>query len=703
MNIKKLRISELPLMILWVVPLVAWPSTTDGSLTIKWALISSSAAFIFLLYINRIVRTIFIFDSITALYSLFILVEASHLLNPDHALITIREFYFHSLMFLGFCVIRSIYIPVKKFIWFHLLTGLFVVIYGLMTDRGVHIGNWKAGNLLISTLGNPNFVAEYLLLVAPFIFSCYETIRNIFLKMFLVVYIGLTFYCFYRGNSMGGNLGLVAGLFVYFFMRIFFRIKIVNKMFVTAGIFIILIGFIFLYIASKNDVASLIKGGQKFRVLCWQGTLEMIRTNPLLGFGEGSFKMFYPFYRLQKERVVSSFNRVARPHSDPLHYLCEIGVVGYGIYAALVVCLIYFSIVRINSSPYYMSGYVAAVVGTLIDGLTSMNLHNPAPFLVFTVLTANVFSVSSDKDCTPRKWSYPLWILVALTGFFIGVQILSGDLHTRLGNEHHDFASNHSTIKEKAFGWDKGIMHLVISNDILKNQFLNYYRLGLMYNDRAKYYNDVKEYKRSLLAYQTSAQFAPYYEDYRNNLGVAYRETGDNSQSFASLIASVHINPNYDQAYANLALIFENAGNDNLAIQMYNRAIQNNAEFADVYGNLGTIYFRHNEMDKAEELYRRACEISPNSSIQLTNLGIVLERINKLNESEEIYLKAISLDLNNLKARYGLSTIYIKSNRITRALEILDDGMLNPDDPVGAMINKRRQEIRQYLNRLNKQ
>ncbi len=128
-------------------------------------------------------------------------------------------FYFYCLLFFGLFVLsvksNYVYLYVKAI----LVSSFFVCFYALAQISGYDFMNWseKWGTLrrATSTLGQPNFLASYLLLVIPITIYFIYTSKKLLLKFFSLIVFIFQLLTLYLTYSRGGWLGLVLGFLVF--------------------------------------------------------------------------------------------------------------------------------------------------------------------------------------------------------------------------------------------------------------------------------------------------------------------------------------------------------------------------------------------------------------------------------------------------------------------------------------------------------
>ncbi len=248
-----------------------------------------------------------------------------------------------------------------------LISSFFVCLYALAQISGYDFVKWSEewGTIkrATSTLGQPNFLASYLLLVIPITIYFIYVSKNFLLKFFSLIILALQLLTLYFTYSRGGWLGLVLGLLI--FSVIYFlllgmniskrrenvknnRYSLYNKyykfglIFIVLNIFIIsLIGFNIYYpqkffhrITSLFDFQS---GSVAARINFWRASFDAIKQKPLFGYGlDNQGEVLIKYY--QKDWGI--FNNVNsypnRAHNLFLDILLTRGIFGLIIYLALL-------------------------------------------------------------------------------------------------------------------------------------------------------------------------------------------------------------------------------------------------------------------------------------------------------------------------------------------------------------------------------
>ncbi|MDR0445986.1 MAG: O-antigen ligase family protein [Oscillospiraceae bacterium] len=278
---------------------------------------------------------------------------------------------------------RGIMLAVRAFA----LSGAAVAGYGILQYlRGASgASGWLDAEMfsgiglrVYSTLGNPNVLAEYLLLVIPFSAALILTEKRAIAKLVFTGALGAMLLCMALTFARGGWLGLIiaAAVFLVMLDRRFILIGIVG----LAALYFLLPDVI---ISRFLSIGNLKDGSTSYRVYIWLGTLSMLRDFWLVGIGPGvtAFNKMYPLY---------GYNAVAAPHSHNqfLQLVCDAGVT-----ALVIFVIILFSHLRSLAASiarstdktlnYLRIAAISAMLGFLAQGVTDYSFYNYRVTLMF--------------------------------------------------------------------------------------------------------------------------------------------------------------------------------------------------------------------------------------------------------------------------------------------------------------------------------
>lgn len=265
------------------------------------------------------------------------------------------------------------------------LYGIYQYVFGITGDAA-----WVDADLfsditnrVFSTLGNPNVLSEYLLLVIPFACAQFFASKKWYVKGLFFIFAGIMALCMVLTYSRGGWLALLIAAFIFLIL--------LDRRFILLGILAVIALYFVLpdtVINRFTSIGNMSDTSTSYRVSIWLGTLAMLRDYWISGVGPGigAFNKVYPAY---------SFNNILAPHSHNLflQLVCETGVAGL----ILFIIIIYqfyktafraLSSEKLRESRYYLIGAVSSVSGFLVQGMTDYSFYNHRVMFMFWVVVA---------------------------------------------------------------------------------------------------------------------------------------------------------------------------------------------------------------------------------------------------------------------------------------------------------------------------
>ncbi len=239
-----------------------------------------------------------------------------------------------------------------------------------------------------SVFGNPNILAEYLVMLIPFGLALGLSVRDAWkrsLFLGITALMGLTMLLTF---SRGGWVGLAAAL-VFFvllkdwrFLLLLVPLAAVGMLFMPQVILERLVT-----IVSLDDTSNL------YRLVVWREALGIIRDFWAAGVGLGyqNFLEVYPYYMIT--RVKTPFH----VHNTYLQFLVETGIVGFTLFIWLLASVMKKGIKSLRGAvdPFLKNitiAALAATAGVMIQGFGEHILYMPKIITVFWLNLAVIFS-----------------------------------------------------------------------------------------------------------------------------------------------------------------------------------------------------------------------------------------------------------------------------------------------------------------------
>lgn len=268
---------------------------------------------------------------------------------------------------------------------------------------------WRGafGLRVFSTYGNPNFFADFLVIIFPILLTQYIKTRRFSLIPLMIMLVVDLIMTGTKGAWLGFALvififGVVA--FIYFPVAVAPYRKAVRAI-VLAGV----LGFLG-YVAKdlKARVVSV-----NFRLFTWEATWEMIATHPWIGTGVGSFPPIYPAFRRPPIFHIEGKHNTETDHAED-EYLEEFfdnGILGFGIFIWLVLSTLVvgfrslgqlstlFSSKDGRAPPraYDLVGYMIAFMGMLGHNCFDVSLRFVSSGVYLGLLSGTIVNLARGK------------------------------------------------------------------------------------------------------------------------------------------------------------------------------------------------------------------------------------------------------------------------------------------------------------------
>ncbi len=286
---------------------------------------------------------------------------------------------------------------------------------------------------IFATLGQPNWLATYLIGIIPISIGFFLEAKKILSKAMFLASTAILFATFIFTNSRSGLAGLVAGV-VIFIILIWPRLRMYRKqvsiVLVLLTIFTLIFGsFLFSRVReffAKSTTATQVGGTESgaLRLIVWRGALEIWRHYPIIGSGTETFAYSYYQYRPTEHNQTTEWNFLYnKAHNEPLNFLANQGIVGFISYLWVLLAILIYGLRNRSKFTPVDSGLVGGVMAIAMSqvfgfSVVTTNLLTfvlPA-FLIVNTLKKDQFTWSFPKNKVFRGAGL---IIISGTGFYL--------------------------------------------------------------------------------------------------------------------------------------------------------------------------------------------------------------------------------------------------------------------------------------------
>ncbi|HIT31782.1 MAG TPA: O-antigen ligase family protein [Candidatus Enterenecus stercoripullorum] len=234
-----------------------------------------------------------------------------------------------------------------------------------------------------STLGNPNMLGQYLILVIPLGGAGLLAARDWGKRVFYLCCCAIMCVCMLLTLSRGAWLGLLLAGFL-------FLLLLQPRLLLLAPLALFALYFVLpdTVIARFTSIGNLGDTSTSYRLSIWLGTLDMLRDYWLCGVGPGeaAFNLVYPRY---------SYNEIVAPHSHNLflQIVCDAGIIALVVFLLLLfhffrdLCAA-FCREKDSFSRLHQAAVLAGMGGFLVQAMTDYSFYNYRVMLLFWVFVA---------------------------------------------------------------------------------------------------------------------------------------------------------------------------------------------------------------------------------------------------------------------------------------------------------------------------
>ena len=506
-------------------------------------------------------------------------------------------------------------------------------------------------NRVFATLGQPNWLAAYLVALIPISIALFITAKKpVYNPAAAGPYSIFYLLCLLFTKSRSAFLGLAAALFVSATIILLKRFPKYTKTISLGVVLILVIGSIFVVkqfsrpppITQTSDQpitsTDLISESGDIRQIVWTGAIEIWKHHPILGTGPETFAYSYYWYRPREHNDVSEWDFLYnKAHNEYLNYLATTGTIGFVGYLIMITSFIFWATKKVlksknnpDSQFYILNSFLAAFVSILVTNFFGFSVVVVS--LLFFLIPAFDFVFSQPDDQNLPAPAFPL----NLPRHLLILAIFAGSVYLLFGIVNYwraDLRYAQGDKLEKAGTYDQAVNILQEAINLRGNEPVYHNSLALPasgYAVLAFKQNQTDLASRSAayaiqesdLALQTSPFNINFLKD---RTKVYFRLTDINPQNLNKAIDTLSqatkIAPTDPKIKYNLGVFLASADQLDLAIKYLEETIALKPNFEDAHFALALFYQKRGQTPEAKkELEYILQRINPGSQRALQKL-----------------------------------------------------------------------------------
>jgi len=518
----------------------------------------------------------------------------------------------------------------QKIIKTIILSGLLVSIYAIAEHFGVDKNIWlqDVQNRVFSTLGQPNWLAAFLVMIIPLSLSQLINSKNKKNRFYYFFTTSLFYLSLLFTKSKSGIIAGLISLFIFFLFYLFSqqnKNKLKNKIkTISPFLIFIIISSLLINNPIKDKLFSTsqpspentetstpnlnITPSEDIRKIVWQGAINLWREYPIFGTGTETFAHSYYWTRPASHNLTSEWNFLYnKAHNEYLNFLATTGAFGLLTYMILISTILISSLKDKNKLDPHKAIFTS-ITALLITNIVGFSVAITSLFL-FTFPTLLLDKSNKKPKIKKTKiFLIPIFIIISLVILKKNINFFIADLYysqVQKLNKEQDYQSAYQLI-------DKILILRPKQANYLSESALLASKLAVTTKEEKYLFTAIDNIDLALE--QSPANINLWKE--RAQI-YYYLSTLDN-QYFQSTIDSLNqiqkLAPTDARNYYTIGQFLEVAQLTTESIPYYQRAIELKPNYDHAYFALGKIYFNQKEYQLAKENLNQTLKYAPNNT-----------------------------------------------------------------------------------------
>jgi len=566
-----------------------------------------------------------------------------------------------------------------------LTTALIVSLYAILEHFGIdkHIWIQDVQNRVFSTLGQPNWLAAYLLVLIPISLALLLKAKSkksitIYCLLITIFYSALLFT-----KSRSGFLGLTIAYLIFWILTLI-KNKLKSFPWKKSLLITIYLLLITLLIGTPytpsikqftakhsfpkqnvfpNDLGAptVATGGSSsvdIRKVVWQGAVDIWKNYPIFGSGVATFAYSYYNFRPVAHNLLSEWDFLYnKAHNEFLNFLATTGAFGLTSYCLIILWFTIWTIKNIKLNTKYQILNISLLAGFLGLAVSNFFGFSVVPvalfFFLWPALAVDLTQTPAKKHQQQKAYSPALSsnqyifiiLIIILTGYFIiqTINLWRADYFYNLGRNY---------VKSNQIPEGYQLLQKAVQISPAEPLFRSEYaeaaaKTAILYQQQIEQLPpDISPEQKQQAIQQLTQLQNKMTQEAINNSDIVISQNKIHLNYWKSRIKIffylANLNPQYQQQ----------------ALEALQQAIILAPTDPKIYYNLSLLYSQMNQNDLAEQILIQAINLKPDYEAPRYALGSLYQQTNRPNLAKEQYQYILDhISLNNEKVKQKLQQL----------------------------------------------
>ena len=588
----------------------------------------------------------------------------------------------------------------KIFLNLFVIAAVYENSYAFLQKLGILMSPQGGANRTDGTIGNPTYLAGYLIFILGFCLLLWLDAKEKWQKYFYWLMSAWTLATIYFTASRGPTLGILGGIIFFAVLySIFKRTRepkeiLFKKITVAALLALILIsaGIWFFRevpliksnpVLSRLTSLSLSERTVTSRFTIWGMSFEGFKEHPILGWGPGNYEIvFSKYFKPELWRQEPWFDRSHNIFFDWLINAGILGILGYfGIFA-----ITFFSLWR-HFYKKNISLEQALLIASFLLVYLAQNLFvfdQIATYISFFAVLAyvNSFSVQEIRETAvvaPVKRGQSDWpviavvLLIPLAAIIYVINIRPLFVNLNLLSALAAAGGQNAPLVFEKFS--KALSYNTLGKEETKEQLIRFSLSAGAAPELSADFRD-KILRKAIEAAETGVVENPLDPRAYLFLGTIYQKVGLLDQAIAIFNKALELSPNKQQIYFEVAEVYLQKGDYPKGAEILEKAFKLDTGFEVAGLNWAAVHILNNRQAEADEILIKFFKTVDWPDLILVQ---VYSRIKNYDRLAGIWKAFIKKAPDNLEYRKNLAGAYLLAENKTAAIRTIQEAIqLNP-------------------------